>query len=208
MTKEEAIKLWKDNGIARCEMNFYCGGDSMGDTDFTLYNSKEEAVQCEELISYFDNEVYDHINFYECSDGHYLGESGYVYIEFEDDDFTYSKSAQAEWSESIHNELEIELTQEQADFLKKNVSNVNGGYDEFTNFNYSRNFIMTNKDEEVQKTIGELVDSKTSEFCPDTDNEIQDWFTYETEETDFVTNDNKLLITIRNEVYTYTESED
>lgn len=211
MEKEEVIKLWKKLGVTSGEMEFYCGGDSMGDTYFT-YNTenggKLDASGSDELTSYFEDAVYDNINFYECSDGHYMGESGTVFIELEDDEFSYTKSAQAEWSETVSGVILIQLTDEQAEFIKKNVSNINGGSDETPQINYSRDFIMSDKLEEIEKSILELVNNKTQSFEPDWNGEPQDWYTYRTEEDDdFINEENQLVINIDNYEYVYTDSE-
>jgi len=72
------IKLWKENNIERCVMEFSCGGDSMNETDFTLYDKSGEEVICDELTDYFEDIVYKEVDFYEVSDGHYMGEFGQV----------------------------------------------------------------------------------------------------------------------------------
>lgn len=213
MTKEEAIALWKEQKIERVEMEFYCGGDEMGDYSFTYFNTDEEVVECKELDVYFDEEVFKKIDFYVNSDGHYMGESGNVHItlddlELDDEelDFDYVKSAQSEWNESLTNTLEIELNEEQINFLKEFVRNIIGGSDEFTQFNYSKDFIMTNEHERIEKEIGTIIDNVTTDYEPDTDNEVGEWFNYESQE--FMFDDNVLLIEITNETTIYRDSDD
>jgi hypothetical protein len=209
MEKEEVIKLWKKLGVTSGEFEFYCGGDSMGDTYFTYNteNGKLDDQSSDELTSYFEDEVYRNINFYEASDGHYMGECGTVFIELEDDEFSYTKSAQAEWSETLSDVILIPLTDEQAEFVKKNISNINGGSDENPQVNYSRDFIMTDKDEEIEKSITELVNDKTQSFEPDWTGEPQDWYVYRTEDVDVINEENQLVINIDNYEYVYTDSE-
>lgn len=205
----EVIKIWKEKKITHCEMEFSCGGDSMNDYSFRYFTEDGSFKDGELTDSYFDNEVYRHIDFYVNSDGHYLGEQGIVYIEIDDsgDDFTYSKSAQSEWSESIENELYIQLTDEQVEFIRKNVSNINGGYDEGVNINYSRSFIMTDREEEIQKELELLIEGKTANFEPETDEELQEWYRFESGEFISINENNQLLINMRNEIYLYTDSE-
>ena len=91
--KEEIIDKWKELNIKSCTMEFSCGGDSMNDYSFTLFNNDNEQVECSELTDYFEEEVFRVIQFYECSDGHYLGEFGNVEItlegECDDEEFEY-----------------------------------------------------------------------------------------------------------------------
>ena len=212
MTKNEAVALWKENGIERCEMQFYCGGDEMGDYSFDYYNADDELVECTELYKFFDEEVFKKVDFYVNSDGHYIGESGTVHItiddlEDEDIDFDYVKSSQSEWNESITNTLEVKLNEEQINYLKEFVSGIVGGNDEFTDFNYSKDFVMTDEHIRIEKEIGDIINDITSDFEPKTDNEIGDWFNYQNEEPMFNDN-NVLLIELTNETTEYRDSED
>ena len=205
MTKEEAIALWKEQGIERVEMEFYCGGDEMGDYSFTYFNTDEEVVdEVKELFDYFDEEVFNRIEFYVNSDGHYMGESGNVHITLDDAeiDFDYVKSSESEWNESLSNTLSVTLNDEQINYVKEFISSINGGSDEFTQFNYSKDFIMTDEHERIEKEIGTIIDDVTSEYEPDTENEVGEWFNYENQVPMFDT-DNTLLIEINNESTIY-----
>lgn len=215
ITKNEAIALWKEQGIERVEMDFYCGGDEMGDYSFRYFNADDvELDEVKELFDYFDEEVFKHIDFYVNSDGHYMGESGCVHITLddlelddEDIDFDYLKSAESEWNESIVNTLSVTLNEEQINYLKEYVRSIVGGSDEFTQFNYSKDFIMTDEHERIEKEIGSIIDDITSEYEPNTENEVGEWFNYRNEEPMFDDN-NTLLIEITNETTIFTPSED
>jgi hypothetical protein len=206
MTKEEAIALWKEQGIERVEMEFYCGGDEMGDYSFTYFNTDEEVVECKELDTFFDEEVFNRIEFYVNSDGHYMGESGNVHITLDEDnsqiDFDYVKSSESEWNESLSNTLSVTLNDEQINYVKEFISSINGGSDEFTQFNYSKDFIMTDEHERIEKEVGDILDTITSEYEPETENEVGEWFNYENQVPMF-DDDNTLLIDINNETTIY-----
>ena len=207
---EDIIKLWKDNNITQGEFEFYCGGDSMGDTNLVFHSSNDKGVPTEvegELFNYFEDEVYNNVNFYECSDGHYMGEMGSVYIELDEEtnEFTYSKSAQAEWSECLSSEVRIPLTDEEVEFVKNYVANINGGEGDFTNVNYSKDFIMTDKEEEIQKALMEKVDEYVNDFEPDWNGEPQDWFRFEN--GDDIIEGKELIFNLDNYEYIYTDSE-
>lgn len=206
---KEAIKLWNEKNIKYCEMEFSCGGDSMNDYTF-IYFTETDSFLDSNLDNYFDNEVYHNVNFYVNSDGHYLGENGIVHIEldYDKENFTYCKTAQSEWTETIDSELLIQLTDEQAEFIRKNVSNLNGGFDEGVNINYSRNFIMTDKEEELQKEIELLVEGDTAHFEPKIDEEMQEWYRFESDENTIVNDNNQLVIIMHNDYFMYTDSEE
>jgi len=214
MTKEEAIALWNNKGIVRAEMEFYCGGDEMGDYSFTYFDADDKEVECKELYVYFDEEVFKHIDFYVNSDGHYMGESGSVHITLDDlelddadIDFDYVKSAQSEWNESLTNTLSVTLNEEQINYVKEFVSSFNGGSDEFTQFNYSKDFIMTDEHERIEKEIGDIINDITTDYEPDTENEVGEWFNYQNEEPMF-DDDNTLLVEMNNESTIYRDSDD
>ena len=213
MTKEEAIALWNNKGIVRAEMEFYCGGDEMGDYSFTYFDADDELVECDELYPFFDDDVFKRVEFYVNSDGHYIGESGNVHITLDDLEldnveinFYYDKSSESEWNESLTNTLSVTLNEEQINYIKEFVSSFNGGSDENTNFNYSKDFIMTDEHERIEKEIGDILDTITSEYEPETDNEVGDWFNYQNEEPMF-DDDNTLLVEMNNETTIYKVEE-
>lgn len=159
MQTNDAIKLWKELNIDRCTMEFSCGGDSMNDTEFTLYDKDDNVVECEELADYFDNVVYNEVDFYEVSDGHYMGEFGQVEITLEEDDdepyFSYDKQAQAEWEETFSDTMYVELNEKESEVLGK-VSNINSSFmDRENNINYKDDCVIT---EEESNTLNELVE--------------------------------------------------
>jgi DNA replication initiation complex subunit (GINS family) len=209
---ENAIKIWKKLGIVSSTLEFDCGGDSMGNTSFTFFDKDGEEVESEELTTYFDNAVYDHVEFYVNSDGHYQGESGTVEITLdeEEENFEYSKTAQSEYSETQTSEMEVELSPKMVKFIKENVLNINGGEGSDVVVNFSRDFIMTDEQETLLEEIKAKIEKETSEFTPELENEdgeMEEWFTYTTnEEGDVLTiKGNSLKISIRN---SYTEFKD
>jgi hypothetical protein len=187
MEKSSVIELWKSKGIERGLFEFSCGGDSMNDFSVVFEDIHGNPIECPEITSFFEDEVFKHVDFYENSDGYYLGESGTVYIELTSDedfepDFCYSKSAMSEFEEQIETIIDIEVTAEEEVFIKANISNINGGYDENTNVNFSRDFIMSNSDVELLEKLKEKIDTITSNFEPETDYDLQEWYRYDNEE--------------------------
>ena len=161
MQTNEAIKLWKELNIDRCEMEFSCGGDSMNDTNFTLYDKEDNEVESEELADYFENQVYKEVEFYEVSDGHYMGEYGKVEITLEEDDdepyFSYDKQAMAEWEETFSETMYVELSEKESEVLNK-VSNINGSiWDNEPNVNYKEDCVITDEESQTLKELLEKI---------------------------------------------------
>ena len=103
---EEIIKLWKEKNIDHVDFNFSCGGDSMNDTEIQIYDKQGNEVECSEISDHIDSEVYNKVEFYVNSDGHYMGESGTVKVELVEDDeepyLSYSKSSSIKSSNTSH----------------------------------------------------------------------------------------------------------
>lgn len=212
MEEKEAIKLWKELGVELAKMSFSCGGDSMGDTEWTLEDKEGNNIKSSELIDYLDNDVYHQVSFYDASDGHYMGEFGTVEVELVEDTediddayFSFCKYAQSEWEESVLSETELELTEDEANYIKEFVSNINGGEGELPLFNYKIDFIKTDEMEALEESITEKVDKFTVGFQPEDCYDLRDFYTYE---SDCEFNGNSLLINMTNYDYVLTDSDD
>lgn len=213
---EKIIQLWKELEITHIDFEFTCGGDSMNDTTLVIH-TKDETIENETISTYFDHEVYNRVEFYVNSDGHYMGENGNVLIQLNDegDEFWYSKSAQSEWCERMTSDVEVELTDEEVAFVKEFVRNINGGESEQANLNYKKDFIINDKRKELIDSIGSKVDDACGGFTPDIegDGELSDWYSFTTNEDDVTDNEitfrgNKMVVTLSNEYYVFTDSDD
>jgi len=213
---EKIIQLWNELEITHIDFEFTCGGDSMNDTTLNIHKG-EEIIENDVIATYFDHEVYNAVEFYVNSDGHYMGESGNVLIELnnEEDDFDYMKSAQSEWCERITSDVEVELTDEEIEFVKEFVRDINGGDNENPNFNYKMDFIINQKRKELIDSIGEKVSDVCGNFTPEIegDGEVNDWYSYTTNEDDITDSEvvikgNKIIVSVSNEYYVYQDSDD
>jgi len=215
MQTNEAIALWKELGITTANMEFSCGGDSMNDYHFSFYNSENKEVQSGELESFFDNDVFNRVEFYVNSDGHYIGESGNVSIELSEDeenpDFVYYKNAQAEWSESFTDEVAVELTEKEVEFVRSKVLNLVGSQDGDA-INYKGDCILNNEEEQISDTISQKIsDVVMNHEFENAEGEEEEWFQYNTDE---VNSDvlpkivgNTLFVSLTRQFLVYTDSE-
>jgi len=206
--EKSVYQLWRELGITHANFEFSCGGDSMNDTNLTLIGANGEQVQNNEIEDYIDNEIYNRVDFYVNSDGHYMGESGTVEITLEDDDedFSYCKSSMSEWQESFRSVVPVEFDEKEVNFIKERVLNINGSSDEFA-LNYKMDCILTDDEEEMVKTIEKKIQETLSRFEPETDNEVQDWYSFTTngEGVEITFNGNELLVQLDNQVYEYRD---
>jgi hypothetical protein len=217
----EAVSEWKKLGIDNANMEFSCGGDSMSDYSFTFYTKNKSAVtgrpenievESEALISFFDLQIFDDVEFYVNSDGHYIGESGNVVITLNDDEdgFEYDKQSQSEWSESYEETIHIKLSKEEVEFVKNKILNINGGQDGDATFNYKIDCVITDEEEELIETLGKRLENEceTYEF-EDAEGEEEDWFTWSTnQEVDDViqfTEEDEMLVMVRRNFIQYKE---
>lgn len=199
MQINELIKIWKDHNISICIMEFNCGGDSMNDYNFKFYDENNEEIICSELENYFQNSVFDNVTFYEASDGHYQGEFGTVEITLNEDesDFYYDKYSKSEFNESITNDIYIDLTKEELDFVNDYVLNINGGNDtDDMVVNYKKDFILTDKLAEIKKNIKLKINNVTSNYIPDNiEEEINDYYNFTTNNIEIINYQLKIEIT-------------
>tara|TARA_R100000988_G_scaffold102556_1_gene78497 strand:+ start:5275 stop:5976 length:702 start_codon:yes stop_codon:yes gene_type:complete len=221
----ELITLWKKHNIGHVEFDFYCGGDSMGDTELRIYDKKGQSLtenftferkngswgEYEERIpTLIEDKIYADVEFYVNSDGHYQGESGMVEMTFNEEEsmFDCSKSSESEWSERETNNILLDLTKEEFEFINNYVESLNGGEGDFVNFNYKKDFIVDDKRQKLIDDLTKKIDDITVNFEPDCINgELQDWFTFECgidgNEVQF--EDDKLVIEINNEITVFKE---
>ena len=220
-TITEAVSEWKKLGIDNANMEFSCGGDSMSDYSFTFYTKNKSAVtgrpenievESEELVLFFDRQIFDDVEFYVNSDGHYIGESGNVVINLNDDEdgFVYDKQSQSEWSESYEETIHIKLSKEEIEFVKNKILNINGGQDGDATFNYKIDCIITDEEEELIEVLGKRLENEceTYEF-QDVEGEEEDWFTWSTnQEVDDViqfTEEDEMLVMVRRNFIQYKQ---
>lgn len=217
----EYIKLWKELNIEKVEIPFNCGGDSMGDLEVILYDKEGNVVNNEELKDYFEGDVYNEVDFYEVSDGHYLGESGTVYVEFEEDEeddngggFVYTKDAMSEFNEHFTETMYIELNEKEVELLTTKIHSFMGGEDGDA-VNYKDDCILTDEEDEMIEALVKKVDemAREHEFNVDSDAEASDWYRFSTnlDEDDApiqINDKNELLVEVEASFYSYYPSED
>ena len=89
--EEEYVKIWKKHKITHAEFSFDCGNDEMGCTDITFYKGDKVIKEKWGLSSYLSHDIFQEVEFYEASNGHYIGEHGIVTIKLneEEDGFEY-----------------------------------------------------------------------------------------------------------------------
>jgi hypothetical protein len=197
----EIIECWKKLKVRVCKMTFSCGGDSMNDYQFVFENDKDKTIKpkktnqdrLNKLETYFDREVFEAVNFYEASDGHYIGESGVVIIELDGDEFVYSKSSTSEFDETLSDVVEIKLNQKQINFIEKNVLSFSGDEYDNTEFIFKRDFILTDDDEKLLEELGKLISSVAGEHeFISAEGEPNDWFSYASSDNDILVEDLKI----------------
>lgn len=217
MNQQEAIKLWKELSIEKAVFEFSCGGDSMNDFSVSFEDTDGNSIENTELKNFFEEETFHHVSFYENSDGHYMGEAGTVDIELNEENdepcFDYWKNAQAEYNENIETVIEIKFNKKQLNFINDNIININGGEGNGIVINYKRDFIMSDEDEKIAEEIEKIIEKETTEFAPDTEDEVQDWFVFTTNEDGgkietLTTTKKGLKIVMSNSVTVYSDSDD
>lgn len=208
----EIIDLWKKLDITKGEFIFSCGGDSMNETEFKFWNSKNEEVEDSELENYFESEVYREVDFYEVSDGHYMGEFGTVIIVLEEDDdepyFSYDKESQSEYEERLSEVMKYELTDDEVKFITEKVQSIVGGEDGQA-INYKGDCLLSDEEVELsEKLLDNLWNTAGDYEFENADGEPQEWFVFTTsidEEDEIIIEDNKLSVEVQRTYYQLKE---
>ena len=205
---ETMIKDWKEAGIGYAKFIFSCGGDSMNDCHFEYFTEDHDEIPSFEHETELEDILFKRVEFYVNSDGHYMGEDGTVTIELneEEDDFYFSKEAEAEYCERITSEVAAVLTDEEVDYINKYAEDIIGGEDDNTDINYKINFIKTYELDEIEKSIFEKIDDVAGSFSPAVDGEVRDFYSFSltNDQTEDIKIDgNELTIYVDNEYYTY-----
>ena len=207
---EDIIKLWKELKVNYVNFEFTCGGDSMNDTSIQIYDNDGNEIQCTEISNYIDNEVYNEVEFYVNSDGHYQGESGNVEIRLSDDgeNLEYSKCSQGEYSERVDTVCDVELDEKTIQFIKDKVLNINGDMDNMT-LNYKTDCILTDEEEMIVDELERNLLDDLRNFQPEEQyqGELGEWFNFTTNEEgeNLKIEGNYLCVNISIEMTVYSE---
>lgn len=183
---ERIIDLWKEKKIDIAKFEYDCGGDSMGNTELTFYDINGIAIteDVTEIEEYINTEIYNKVDFYVNSDGHYIGEAGVVDITLGDaeDDFEYEKTSEYEYNEGYGTDMEYHLTPEQKAFIEAHVLNINGGDGTNCTVNYKHDFLMTDEDEELVEELKRGIEQACQDYRPSDDYEgsLTEWYNYTT----------------------------
>jgi hypothetical protein len=206
-----ALQKWKEHDVDRVHFVFSCGGDSMGDTSIEIYDKEDNIIEVDELTSYFEDAIYENVNFYEASDGHYMGEDGKVIITLDEDDedeFVYYKDSQEEWCETEVFSEKFVLTDEEVEFIDKYVSDINGSMDEIElNVNYKVDFVQTDELIEVETNLLKKINDYFDNYEHNLEN-VTDWNSIEVQ-GDTLDKDNKTIeLEMSFQHYVYKGGED
>lgn len=205
-----ALEKWKEHNVDHVDFIFSCGGDSMEDTSIEIYDKEGKLIEVPEISDYFDEAVYHNVNFYEASDGVYMGESGTVLItidEDEEDEFYYSKDSQEEWSEHTSFTEKIDLTDEEVEFIDKYVADFNGNMGEGDyNINYKADFVQTDELVALEEALMKKLQDFFENYEPKLEN-LSDWHTMEVDDTTLDKENKTIDIEMSFNHYVYKPSE-
>jgi hypothetical protein len=205
--------LWNELGVNEVRIPFSCGGDSMGDLYVELYDKDDKEItkpanKVAELKSYFESSVYDNVDFYEVSDGHYMGESGTVSVSMDEEsgEFEYYKDSEEEWEETYSDTMKFPLNEKELEVIEK-VSSINGGgWDGEKNINYKQDCIITDEEEALlDSLLTRIYDEAESFEIEDSEGEYQDESTQW--ESDMSLEDDQLLVEVSQRFYVFKSSE-
>ncbi len=157
--------------------------------------------------------MYNEVEFYEVSDGHYMGEFGQVVITLEEEDgeepyFSYDKQSQSEWEEREVEVMKYDLTDSEVKFLTEKIDSIVGGEDGQA-INYKTDCVLSDEEEELsEKLMNEIYDAAYDYEFENASGEPQDWFTFTTridDEDGITIEGNKLSVEVSRTFYSLRE---
>ena len=162
-------QIWTEMGVDHAVFEFSCGGDSMNETQLNFYDKDGNLVALgldpDNLSGAVDNEVYDNVTFYECSDGHYLGESGEVRISMGDDGvLEYTKSATSEFSEWVTEVVEFTINKDVWSRILRVVENISGDTHGHWDINYKEDCILDDADIDAINSFVKSIQEEKVEY--------------------------------------------
>lgn len=188
------LELWKKYNVKYAEFEFSCGGDSMNDEVLRMYDKQNVEIiypassELADLEQKIISSIYDNVNFYVNSDGHYIGEYGIVTVQLNKDNiFEYIKNATSEYVEENMESIDISDIILSYDDILKYISQISGNNHDCV-ITYSKDFILTEELKTKIANFKEALYNKYDNFIPDITDDTN------TERFDFFANDNKLNI--------------
>jgi hypothetical protein len=170
ITKEQAVKIWKDNNLTTLVFYFACGGDEMYDFNFDKELNDEE-LNDEDLKAYLNNDIFEKVKFYEVTDNYYLGEAGTVTIKLNEsqDDFCYFKESESEYQDEICDNIEIALDSGDITYIKLNILKVKKESDSQLEFDFKDNYVKTDENNIREERIKKAITTAITDYIPDPD---------------------------------------
>ena len=175
------VKEWLEKKVSKGIFEFSCGSDSMNDTTLTIYDEKDNIIDLSgNSQGGLIDQIYEEVEFYENSDGHYQGEFGEVIIEFDvdEDTFTFEKVATSEYSDSFSDKIEIEVDQEIIDFCKEYIEEI-GGEADYLTIEYKKDFYISEERSNIIQKIKEIIEETMYDHEPEdtSEGELEDHIT-------------------------------
>lgn len=159
MNNKDLKKIWDKYGIAKITTDFDMGGDSGELSEIEAFDINENPISLEkDEISIIERDIYDNVQFYEVSDGHYCGENGTVTVECEDGEFVFNKEGTAEYSEAEQVIVSIKFDDQEIEYIKEYLSDFGRSRWDGQIFIYKKDFIFTERHQEIEDSIQKKID--------------------------------------------------
>jgi len=182
---DKVIKLWRELNLTRIVYNFDCGGDSMGETEMHIFQEGVGEIENKDIREFFEEEIYNRVDFYVNSDGEYHGESGTVTITLDKDDstFNYEKNATGEFTEHLASNFSIKASKKEIRLLINTEITIEGDESE-GRISYEKDVALSAQEDKLLQKLAERVYEEVSEHDPDgidKEGTLEDYFSFATD---------------------------
>ena len=149
--ESELVDIFKEHNLDKIIFTFDCGGDSMNDTSCDCIKDGKSYDNEKLYLGDFEDYIYQNVEFYESSDGEYLGEFGTVEITLEGDELFLSKTSTSRISEEYKER--ITLKEKKYSYIFEYVECISYRYGDIE-IDYKKDFVVPeNFDQDIEKLI-------------------------------------------------------
>jgi len=202
MDEMEISKLWLELKVDYILIDFSCGSDSTDLEGTMIYDQSGTRISSYDLSKYFEDEIFNNVDFDEATDDYYLGESGTVKITMVEDggcywedneegeeieiltyEFIYDKKSKSKYAKEILSTLNIPLDDTMIKLIKEKISNINGN-SSIIFINKKTNVDLTEEEDIVLENLKSMIVKYCKKFIPQIEGEIDDYYQYDTVKID------------------------
>jgi len=211
MDETEISNLWLELKVDYILIDFSCGSDSTDLKGTMIYDQSGTRISSYDLSEYFEDEIFNNVDFNEATDDYYLGESGTVKITMIEDggcywedneegeeieiltyEFIYDKKGEEKYLYKIQNKLFVPLEESTINLINDKVSNIYGSHLTVI-VNLKKDKILSEEENILLEKLKLEIEKYCIAFNPQSDKNIIDWYNFGTYFEEYINDGDEIL---------------